>query len=785
MYELVNTSLSNGLIPGTHGFATVAMTKGLPDVLRTRLETYCAYSHRTGAHDATYFKENPVNWFHVTLPQGEHIVGRVAPTDFDYTGRTNRIARLLVFQKGEMPAIGGAEVLKKKSNCFVEPWTGEARWLEPDRLTLGRLRLEMPVVTSDAPAWRATFGGGEGVRLAKGFARLLAKNMAGIGKTIYFKTTVKHDVDGTRLLALFADLIALLPVELRGKATFSTYPAALPQGTVCHLRGVYDHDRIFDAAAVTQPWVDCENGTVHNASLLPPEEVQSKTAEKIETNKVITPGSIKRQATMPTIRNRPQTEWMPPQKDGTKTLFIGIIAAVILLLLVAAGFGVWCWMKYGPKPDGCTTSQEQEKTVELQLQEEKKRKEQAEAERRRGAQKAEEEKQRKAEEERLAREANEKKERERRAKEKEEKLKKDKLAEERAAEKAAVEKLKAESSDKVAFANAKVELLNAVPGGILKVGEKHLLTNGTLKVFWYDKSMNLTNCSAGMKITKVGNQTGKSFRPDRKEILRKVSGSFLIWYDGNANKLYWDWSPLEQTQFKQWFTLTNEINLIDLSFGKQKEVREIWKRSFGDSFPIECEGEIGQDKPKMRFDGNIGDFSRNELLTVDDVISKILEKQNSRQSNEQEALARKVERYKIQQKIVSDTKNKYDRFAAQLVKVKEELKDLRKSGKKKAFDKSTEETKLKKQRDLESNIDELWDDTQLKPCKSFFGITLKYDNHKITEWEKLAKRYEEEIAKLEKEMTSKKAVDQEKESNIRAKVKAGRYRIVKVGEEVR
>ena len=99
MYELVSSSLPNGLIPGSHGFATVAMTKGLPDVLRTRLEAYCAYSHRTSTHDATYFTENPVNWFHVTLPQGEHVMGRVAPADFDYTGRTNRLARLLVFSK--------------------------------------------------------------------------------------------------------------------------------------------------------------------------------------------------------------------------------------------------------------------------------------------------------------------------------------------------------------------------------------------------------------------------------------------------------------------------------------------------------------------------------------------------------------------------------------------------------------------------------------------------------------------------------------------------------------
>ena len=38
MYELINTSVPNGLIAGTHGFATVAMTKGMPDAIRRRIE---------------------------------------------------------------------------------------------------------------------------------------------------------------------------------------------------------------------------------------------------------------------------------------------------------------------------------------------------------------------------------------------------------------------------------------------------------------------------------------------------------------------------------------------------------------------------------------------------------------------------------------------------------------------------------------------------------------------------------------------------------------------------
>ena len=57
MFELANTSLPNGLIPGTHGFATVAMTRGLSDALRQRLEALCAYTHRQSAHDERYLRK--------------------------------------------------------------------------------------------------------------------------------------------------------------------------------------------------------------------------------------------------------------------------------------------------------------------------------------------------------------------------------------------------------------------------------------------------------------------------------------------------------------------------------------------------------------------------------------------------------------------------------------------------------------------------------------------------------------------------------------------------------
>lgn len=271
MYELINTSVPNGLIAGTHGFATVAMTKGMPDAIRTRVESFCAYPHRTSAHDQSYFRDNPVNWFHLQIPSGDHVVGRTAPADFDYTGRTNRLAHTLVFGAKEMPIVGGAYVLGAESRRFVAAWSGDPKYLAVDKLTAGRLGLADILKNTTPTNWTATFGE-DGAKYARRFAALVAKNVSGGNKCVYFKTSTAWDGDGTRLLGLFADLINLLPEGIRPFVTFSTFAACVPNGVACHLRGVYDKDRAFEIASATQPWVDCEHGRIVHEELLPEED---------------------------------------------------------------------------------------------------------------------------------------------------------------------------------------------------------------------------------------------------------------------------------------------------------------------------------------------------------------------------------------------------------------------------------------------------------------------------------------------------------------------------------
>lgn len=269
MIELVNTSVPNGLIAGTHGFATVAMTRGTPDGLRGRLEALCAYSHRTSAHDESYWRENPVNWFHAILPGGESVTGRVAPCDFDYTGRTNRIARLRCHKRGELTKRGAAFALMRGRDWYAEGWSGEPRHLEDNSAEAARLKLfDNDDGVAGAPAWRRTFGE-RGEEYARGLARQLERNILGGGKTIWFKTSAGWDRSGERLLELFSEVIGMMPAEMRGRATFATYPAATAGGAGWGMRGVHDTDKAFEAAKATSAWVDCERGRVENAELLP------------------------------------------------------------------------------------------------------------------------------------------------------------------------------------------------------------------------------------------------------------------------------------------------------------------------------------------------------------------------------------------------------------------------------------------------------------------------------------------------------------------------------------
>ena len=264
MFELVHTSAANGLIAGTHGYAPVEMTRSMPDGLRNRVEVFCGYAHREGA--------NPVNWFHAILEKGEHIVGRVAACEKDYTGRTNRLAKVRVWSAGEMPRCGAAELLATGGEWFRAVWDGEVRYLDEVQ----------------GSAWARVFGA-RGDELCQKVAWQVERNLE-TGKSIYFRTSVEWDCDGEKLLGLFREVIGAMPEEVRRRVTFATYPAAMPGGAVCHLRGSLgeDEDAGFERMKGVCAWVDCVGERVVNEEFLPREGLKKVDAreEELEAAKV-------------------------------------------------------------------------------------------------------------------------------------------------------------------------------------------------------------------------------------------------------------------------------------------------------------------------------------------------------------------------------------------------------------------------------------------------------------------------------------------------------------------
>ena len=258
MYELVHTSAANGLIAGTHGYAPVEMTRSMPDGLRNRVEIFCGYAHRGDG--------NPVNWFHAILEKGEHVVGRVAACEKDYTGRTNRLAKVRIWSAGEMPRCGAGELLAMGGEWFRAAWDGEVKYLDEVQ----------------GSAWARVFGA-RGDELCQRVAWQVERNLE-TGKSIYFRTSVGWNCDGEKLLELFREVIGAMGEEARRRVTFATYPAAMPGGAVCHLRGSLEEDEDvgFERVRGVCAWVDCVAGRVMNEEFLPREGLKKVDAREEE-----------------------------------------------------------------------------------------------------------------------------------------------------------------------------------------------------------------------------------------------------------------------------------------------------------------------------------------------------------------------------------------------------------------------------------------------------------------------------------------------------------------------
>ena len=631
MYELVNTSLPNGLIAGTHGFATVAMTKGVPDILRGRLEALCAYTHRTSVHDATYYQQNPVNWFHVVLPQGEHVVGRVAPSEFDYTGRTNRLARLRVFGASEMPGVGGAEILAKESRWFCQPWEGEPRYLDDDKNTCGRLRFLRPSEGASARAWEAVFGD-KGSRYAQQVAWQIEKNLSSGGKPVYFKTSAAWDVSGEKLLQLFAEVINLLPLEMRASVTFSTYPVSLPGGTGCSLRGVYDRDKIFDVSSATQAWVDCENAKIVHSELLPtsgPAGIVGATARS--GNRPVAAGSPSGVHSTPkiTMQRVPAASGDPnayrnliaSRKQGPDMFVVGIVGACLFVLLAAGIFFFWMMQrnKRQMQDSGAAAAVEAEarSLEDGKEQQGQAAKEKLDAQQKETLESGQKTVPEKAEHDaKVTREADDSAQK----REKEKVQKQDNKAAEKTKETPVANVHKAPR-----YLDAK-EFQRGKPkydyDSLTRKCKEPFAAGDGCCVYFYSGGV-VTNAPAGFKVNK--NIPGSAplrwgVGLERKENeMPRGRDDIVLWYNPCIKRVYIDWSGQahQNEGGEQWFADSSKVNLSEKVFGPDPNFEKLWANSRGKTTRYLISWKLNDKRSKMPIS------TEQAKWTADDIVSEI------------------------------------------------------------------------------------------------------------------------------------------------------------------
>jgi hypothetical protein len=195
----------------------------MPPNLIQQLESLSGYRHIFSPQDSRA-SLNPVVFSHLGFTIAGrrcHVLSRVCDAGLDYTQRTNKLAHHVILDAAEVPAAGPAWLLAQP-RLMQSNWAGEPRILPTGpRVPSGD---SQPRVCR---AWQQITGDA-------GWGGVLAETATG--------PTVRQAVlvfqPGMEMLPLLAESLALLPIELRWRVSFSTYFTKLPAGVECQWRCV-------------------------------------------------------------------------------------------------------------------------------------------------------------------------------------------------------------------------------------------------------------------------------------------------------------------------------------------------------------------------------------------------------------------------------------------------------------------------------------------------------------------------------------------------------------------
>ena len=230
MFELVYTSVPQGLLPGTRGFSTVAFTSGMPPNLIMPLENLSGYNFIF--QDGMLPPElNLPCCCYIKMRFGNQtllVASRIAPNGLDYSQRNNKIAHHWLFESREEveQTQSGAAGLLGCDEYFMHNFTGE-----PRELAFRRVPAADP---AKLPAMHFQTLAGD-----SGWAGVIAQRFRSNPEQALYIKYPRH-TDPARLLDLVSEVCALLDRNELADFTFSTYFTQQGSSTDCFLRMLPD-----------------------------------------------------------------------------------------------------------------------------------------------------------------------------------------------------------------------------------------------------------------------------------------------------------------------------------------------------------------------------------------------------------------------------------------------------------------------------------------------------------------------------------------------------------------
>lgn len=221
-FELVYSSVEEGLFPGTRGFCVVAATQGIPNELLRRMEALSGYRHKYEPGDP----RNPVvaHFTKLTIAGTNYFVlSRVSDAGRDYSGRSNKLAHHIALTQQELLPCGPAEILAHWQQVLPLPSLQPA-FLPPRTVACN----SQPKASADV--WQKYAGDAS-------WARVIAYRLATSPAGAYEWFICPADAEP---LLFVRELIGQLPASARWHVTFSTWHVLLPGHVECAMRFVYD-----------------------------------------------------------------------------------------------------------------------------------------------------------------------------------------------------------------------------------------------------------------------------------------------------------------------------------------------------------------------------------------------------------------------------------------------------------------------------------------------------------------------------------------------------------------